>query len=117
MQPTLLPVLRRAASPGDNLTVLEGVIALVAGRPPRTWTDIDAERFPAQARVIGNLFQQAKEGAIPFEAAAMTEADTRRRDLIVHHLKATISPKTPPHILRAALIALLQELETPPEAA
>lgn len=111
MHTTLLPFLRRAAETGDDQTVLESVLALVANRPPRTWTDTDIERFPAQAQVMGNLFRQAQEDTIQPVMTALPEDDARQRDQLVQHIRAQINSKTPQHVLRAALLTLLSELD------
>lgn len=54
--PVLTPFLNRAALEGDEDAILESVLAYLAGRPPRAWTDTDREKFEAQARSVGELF-------------------------------------------------------------
>ena len=49
----------------DAETALESVLALIANRPMRTWTDIDIERFPGQAVRMGELFQAERSGLAP----------------------------------------------------
>lgn len=56
--PVLLPVAKRAAETPNARAALEGVLALIAGRPVHTWTDADAERFVAQAQYMGSLWQE-----------------------------------------------------------
>ena len=56
--PTLLPLLKRAAEATDSRAALESVLALIANRPVRMWTDADAERFAAQAQYMGDLWQE-----------------------------------------------------------
>lgn len=109
--PTLLPFVRRAAQPGDDRTVLESVLALVANRPPRTWTDGDADRFPAQARVIGALFQRANVEENPVAAPALLpEEETACRE-VTRQVRELFSGRVPQHVLRAALTALLREMD------
>ncbi|MCZ7554719.1 MAG: hypothetical protein M5U05_19450 [Anaerolineales bacterium] len=57
MHPKLLPMLQRAIGAPDAQSALDSVLAYVASRPLRTWTDADADRFPAQARAVGGLFE------------------------------------------------------------
>lgn len=54
----LAPVVTRAAMPGDDASTLDAVLALVAGKAPRTWSDADRERFALQAQRFGALYQQ-----------------------------------------------------------
>lgn len=56
--PQLIPLIKRAAETPDSRTALESVLAQVANRPLRGWTDADSERFAAQAEYLGNLFQR-----------------------------------------------------------
>jgi energy-coupling factor transporter ATP-binding protein EcfA2 len=114
LQPTLLPFLHRAAAPGDSQTVLESVLAVVANRPSRSWTDLDAERFPSQARVIGSLLQQArldKPRPHPDPVPALPDAETEQCRQLVSKLKSQFSNALSKQVRRAALLALLQEID------
>lgn len=53
---SLLPFVKRLSAEGQEAAVLDGVLALVAGRSPRSWTDADAERFPAQAQSVAQTY-------------------------------------------------------------
>ena len=57
----LVPFINRAAAPGDDASLTEGVLALLANRPPRSWSDGDQDRFALQARDIGQLFRAARD--------------------------------------------------------
>lgn len=54
----LAPVIHRAAMAGDDASTLESVLALIAGRPPRSWSDADADNFAGQARLFGELYRR-----------------------------------------------------------
>lgn len=54
--PRLLPLLQRAVGAPDPASALDSVLALIAARPLRTWTDADADRFAGQTHAIGALF-------------------------------------------------------------
>ncbi|MFC3860026.1 hypothetical protein ACFOPQ_04510 [Deinococcus antarcticus] len=58
---SLTPLISRLSASGDQHTVLDGVLALVAGRSPRSWTDTDAERFPTQVKTIAQTYRVAAE--------------------------------------------------------
>jgi hypothetical protein len=57
--PRLLPFVRCCAQDNDQDGWRESVLAVVSGRPLRTWTDMDARRFEAQAQAVGDAFRQA----------------------------------------------------------
>ena len=48
--PVLLPLLRRAAETTDTRAAQESVLAVIANRPLRTWTDLDTDRFTDHAQ-------------------------------------------------------------------
>lgn len=58
---SLLPLVNRLSAAGEPAAVLDGVLALVAGRSPRSWTDADAERFPTQAQSFAQMYRIAAE--------------------------------------------------------
>ena len=61
--PRLLPMLQRGVGAPDDQAALDSVLAFVASRPLRTWTDMDVDRFPAQARAVGKLFEAEQYNA------------------------------------------------------
>ncbi len=76
--PTLLPLLKRTAEATDSNSALESVLALLANRPLRSWTDADTERFAAQAQYIGDLWKEhANEQVVapPLPTAARQRAE------------------------------------------
>jgi hypothetical protein len=93
---------------GEDEVVLDSVLALVAERPPRSWTDADAERFPQLAEAVGEQFRRASHqlGVLtPEEEGAVTQ--------LASSLRGHIGAGLPTHVARAALARLLQELEDP----
>ncbi len=116
MDPRLLPLVRRAAQPGDDQTVLESVLALVADRPPRTWTDADADRFHAQTKAIGAVFRREWMRAEELASSSLSpDEETHSRQLLEslrQYLRTQPAyAQMPPRVLRAALSALLQEVD------
>ncbi len=114
--PTLLPFVRVAAQTGDDRTVLEALLAQQAGRPVRSWTDMDVERFPAQARLVGELFQWAATwNAVPTVApVALEPEELQQCRQITEELRRGLA-EHPPRVVRAALTAVLAELGHGPE--
>ena len=118
--PTLLPFVRRAAEPGTDGTVLEKTLAQIANRPPRTWTDMDVERFPGQAQAIGDLFREAstalEQPLITPEPTfvALSDSEAAASLKLRQQLQASLEQACPggvaPAILRAALMAMLEQI-------
>jgi hypothetical protein len=111
----LVPLIRRSALPGDIATSIDSVLAAVANRPLRTWEDVDADRFDARAVVLGALFQEIyirfTRETRPVQTTLTPEEDTQRNTLI-SQMRQQLAPGIPRHILRATLLALLDELES-----
>lgn len=102
--PMLEPFLRRLSSDQDDATTVESILALVANRPPRAWTDGDMERFQRQATVIGEQFRElaaAHEILTPHEEAIC--------EAIVGQLRDALPADVPRHVLRVALLRLLRD--------
>ena len=55
----LLNFVRRVSQAGSAPDAVETVLALVANRPPGSWSDADVDRFPGAARAIGRSFARA----------------------------------------------------------
>lgn len=102
---SLVPFIARLDAPGEERAVLEGVLALVATRPPKGWTDADIERFPSQAEVIGERFVQAVQ-----LLGVLTPKEEEERDKLAEKLRKSLASNLPSHVHRAALAKLLQEL-------
>lgn len=108
--PNLLPLLKRAVEAADSHTALESVLAFIASRPPRTWTDTDAERFEAQAAYLGDLWR-AERGEMNFHAALSPEIRARALALAERLEDSLRQSGEPPEALRAALQLLLERLK------
>lgn len=107
--PTLLPLLKRVTEATDAASALESVLALLANRPLRTWTDADVERFEAQAQYAGRLFREERDGEMQI---SFLPADLRvRSQQIAQEMSAYLAGlQDDPQVLRAALQELLREL-------
>jgi hypothetical protein len=113
---TLAPFIHRAAMTGEDQVVLESVLALVASRPPRSWSDADVAQFPIQARAVGALMQDAlglradsKVSGLTRPALTPKEEGQSRRlaKKIAEVLRGTAPRSTPDNVVRAALLSLL----------
>jgi len=93
----------------SDSTVLESVLAYVAGRPPRLWTDADVERFPRMARTFGELYKRAS--AMSLREIPLTREEEQQRDQLLHRLRQVLSSGTSPRARLSALLRLLSELE------
>lgn len=108
--PTLIPLLKRAVGSADAASALESILALLANRPVRTWTDADAERFEAQARHVGRLFREESD-AEAYANGLPAELQIRSRQ-IAKQINAYLSElNEDPQVLRSALRELLGELK------
>lgn len=109
-QPQLLPLLKRAAEAADADLALESVLAYIANRPLRAWTDADADRFAAQARHLGEIFRRER-GQEELEGALSPETQRRSQELAAQ-LRAWLHERSPddPSVVQAALRQLLSEL-------
>ncbi|GIV17516.1 MAG: hypothetical protein KatS3mg022_2951 [Armatimonadota bacterium] len=114
VNPHLMPLLLRAAYTSTAGTetskeeaALESVLALVGGKPPRAWTDVEVERFPESARTYGELFQQAVRLAA--QEVALTPEETALRDNLLEQMRRLLSGNLPARVRLSALLRLLQE--------
>lgn len=105
--PLLRPLLARATQ-GSTEVALESVLAYVAGRPPRVWSDAEVERFPEMVRPLGHAFREA-QSAILHEVPLSEDERQQLHDLLAQ-IKQTIPSGTAPHVLRHALKQLMQEV-------
>jgi len=114
----LAPFVQRAAISGDDQTVLEGVLALVANRPPRFWADADVEHFPQRARAFGSLVQQSRGIGLASVTASLahpklSSVEEELRSELANEMRKVLGGKrskpTPNHVIRAALLSLLEQ--------
>lgn len=101
--PQLSPLLRRVADSTDSRAALESVLAYIANRPLRTWTDADVERFEAQAYYLGDLWRE--ENGVSIDLPPDTQIRVRA---LADRLEATLlSSGEPMEAMEAALRLLL----------
>ena len=59
VHPLLVPFFQRLAEP-DDVAALEGTLALIAHRPPKTWSDADVSNFADLVAPIGEALRQIR---------------------------------------------------------
>ncbi len=111
-QPVLKTFLLRMVEAADERRALESVLAYVANRPPRQWTDADSDRFAAQAQEIGELWRTTAvhQSEEPLLSEAQTAQSRHLREAVHRQLRSDIAQDTA--VVKAALRQLLRELET-----
>jgi hypothetical protein len=84
------------------------VLAYIAGRPPRTWADADTDRFEAQSKTLGRLFQTEVE--MVSTDRHLTAEQREQSEKIAGNLKKYIqeTPNQDPLVIKAALQILLK---------
>lgn len=109
--PTLLPLFRRAAETPDTRSALESVLALIANRPLRTWTDLDTDRFHDQAQYLGELIRIERNGSVP--AIDLPPEKRQRSQEVAADLQRYLEElEDDPQILEVALRLLTQEIRS-----
>lgn len=109
--PTLIPLLRRAIESPDSHVALESVLALIANRPLRNWTDFDSDRFYKQAQYLGKLIQNECKINIPI--VDLSPEKRQRSKEVAKDLKRYLEElKEDPQILEEALFLLSQEIRS-----
>lgn len=109
--PNLSPLLKRAVEPTDPDAALESVLAYIANRPPRSWTDADADRYTFQASRLGALFQAERSGYDPL--ATLSPAQRQQGQCIAEALQQYIVERFDASldVKQAALRTVLKQLE------
>lgn len=112
--PRLLPLLQRAVGTPDPTVALDSILALVAARPLRTWTDADADRFVGQARAIGTLFVAERDGLAG--ETLLTPEEQRLSETWAKHLRGVLEPyyNENQRVAQAAVRLLLRAWQSDP---
>lgn len=107
--PNLASLIKRAAEAADPTSALDSVLALIANRPLRSWTDSDVERFPLLAQSLGQLFLAERNGFLPGITLSQEEQQRSERlsQVLLEQIQAS---QEDPRILQAALQNVLLRL-------
>jgi hypothetical protein len=105
--PNLAILIKRSAEATDPTTALESVLALIANRPMRAWTDMDVDRYPMLAQSLGHLFVAKRNGYLP--GLTLTQEEKQRSQALVNSLQKHITQmQEDPRVLQAALQKLVE---------
>jgi hypothetical protein len=104
--PDLAGLLVRLRQEQDDEASVESVLAYLATRPPRLWTDDDVERACTQARIIGKRLR-----TVAATWDCLTPQDEALSEEIARRVREILPVNVPRHVLRAALLRLLQETD------
>lgn len=108
-QAYMKPIYARAAGSADSLAALESVLAQIANRPPRNWTDMDTDRYLSKVDEIGQLFQQDQR-QFAFEEI-LSPAQWAQSQKLADALRENLAGLsiTDPDVIKGALNVLAQE--------
>ncbi len=112
--PHLRPLLARAsagvgAESGTNAdeTTLESVLAYIAGRPPRTWTDMEVQRFPEMAQVLGSAYREA--AMLNLQALPLTPEEEAQCEQLLQKMRQLLADGKTAQVRLSVLLRLLHE--------
>lgn len=115
-EPQLVAFVNRVVQAGPGIEGIDSVLALVANRPPHSWTDADVERFPRLAKTFGDPIRRALVGLSGESCVALADLAPNQRERAKslardfgRKLNAS-QHNTAPEIMRAALLLLADEL-------
>ena len=117
-EPQLLAFLRRVTQSPPDASGVESVLALVANRPPRNWSDADVDRFPEAATALGDAFRRAARSAgvtsdADAQFAALTPKERHQAKAAVVRVREYLkenAKNVSARALRAAVTRILEEL-------
>jgi hypothetical protein len=107
--PIIMPLLRRASETPDSRAALDSVLALIADRPLRSWTDQDTDRFSEQANYFGELIRIERNGSTP-NLDLPPEKRQRSLEVATKLLSYIEELERDPQILEVALYMLTREI-------
>lgn len=117
-EPNLLAFLKRVIQSGADAPGIEAVLALVANRAPKSWTDADMDRFPFAAASIGKSFKDAvgmrglNSNSDAIFAKLSPEEKQQAEDILKYvrrYLNRNVNT-TSSRAFHAAIISLLEEM-------
>jgi hypothetical protein len=121
--PLLVPLLNRLGGGAGDESTLEGVLSVIAHRPPRSWSDADVDTFSAHARAVGKAWCDAVEtsdkpaltiSTPPVPPTKLSPPDQEAADKLAKRIEKRLTAKDgtplPRHIQHAALQSVLDKL-------
>jgi hypothetical protein len=98
----------RASDSEDAYAALESVLAYIANRPPRNWTDLDTDRFQSRLHELGEYFKK-DQSQFAFEAL-LSPQQREKSAQIAKDIEISIfnSEDIDPDVIKGALNILNQ---------
>lgn len=115
--PTVATFLRRCAAdnPLDDEAALQSALAILLNRPPRVWTDADADLALQRAQDIGSAVTILLNQHLPYNTTPLTLAEQQEKTVLAARLRTILADQRhSPHVVRAALLELLHGLSPQP---
>ncbi len=114
----LLAFLRRMAQSQNDPVGIASVLALVANCSPAGWTDFDVDRFPELAQGTAGLFVEAhaalKDSSTTSIFEGLSSQQRKQVNKLQHEIRQLLggqASKNDPLVVRAALLALAEDLQ------
>lgn len=105
--PNLAPLIKRAAEAADPGAALESVLALIANRPMRTWTDGDVDRFLMLAQTFGSQFLTERNGFMP--SLSLSKEEKYRSEILRKNILAQLEQyQEEPQVIQETLQNLIE---------
>lgn len=115
--PELLPLLRNVINTGGDINKADAVIGYLVGRPPENWGNLELSRYPTVARGKAELFIQTWRGYDQVTGnEPLNPTEQAQADALRHQFAALLQSQTDQKVIRAALLAYLEELQQKDEA-
>lgn len=109
--PQLMPLLVRTSEDTNPNAVLESVLAYIADRPPRKWSDRDEEKFLKNLASLAGSFKI--ERAVHHPNAGLDGQQRQRSRQLVEQMERKLADSDDdPKVVQAALRMLLKRYET-----
>ena len=102
-QPEMKSLYIRASELADPLAALESVLAFIANRPPRNWTDMDTDRYLGRMNDLGRMFKKDQR-QFAFEAL-LTPDQREQSSKIAQRIRTQILEEdgNDPDVIKGAL--------------
>lgn len=114
----LLAFLRRLTQSQNDPVGIASVLALVANCPPASWTDFDVDRFPELVKGTAGLFVEARaaleDSATTSLFKGLSPQQRKQVDKLQYEIRRLLggqAGKSDPLVIRAALLALAEDLQ------
>jgi len=106
----LIPFLQNVTNTLGDWDKADAVIGYMSSKPLANWTELDCQKFPGIAQGKGQLFQEAYR-PYQFSVGTLTKLEQQEANILKRQLQEKLSDKSNILVQKAALLALLNDLE------